>query len=164
MVAKIVKQNGFGIVEIAIVLALTGILGVGITTFTAQTITETKRSSIHMQEIQQLENAGYWVSRDVQMSQNVTPGPNAGFPLQLNWIDENHNTYQVTFNMTDSKIQRSLIENGGAPLLTLIAQSINPNPTLTNCNYTNGLLTFNVTATLGTWSTSRAYQIKKRPG
>lgn len=164
VIAESGKQKGYGLLEIVIVLALAGILGVGITTFTVQTITETKRSSIHMQAIQQLENAGYWVSRDVQMSQNVTPGANAGFPLQVNWTDENGKKFQVTFIITGGQIQRSLVENGGAPTHTLVAQSINPAPTLTSCNYTNGLLTFNATATLGTWSVSRTYQIKKRPG
>jgi prepilin-type N-terminal cleavage/methylation domain-containing protein len=158
------KQNGFTLIEIVLALAITGILGGGIATFTAQTFTETKRSSTHMQEILQLENAGYWLSRDVQMSQNVTAGPNAGFPLLLKWVDENNDTFQVTYSLSDGQIQRSLSKNSQAPSDILIAHSIDSTPTLTYCNYQNGLLVFKATATRGTWSTSRTYQIKQRPG
>jgi hypothetical protein len=164
MFTKFNRQKGTSLIEIVSVVALAGILGAGITTFTVQTITETRRSNSHMQQIQQMENAGFLVSRDVQMSQNLTAGPNAGFPLQLAWMDENHNTFQATYNLMGDKIRRTLIENGGSPGDTLIAQSINSAPALTSCNYTNGLLTFNVTATVGTWSATRTYQIKKRPG
>ena len=158
------KQEGYSLIETVISLALCGILGTGITTFAVQTITETNRSSAHMQAIQQLENAGYWLSRDVQMAQTVTPGPSAGFPLQLAWTDANQNTYQVTFTTAGGQIQRSLVKNSEAPFQTVVAQSINSAPILTSCSYANGLLTFNATATFGAISVSRTYQIKKRPG
>jgi prepilin-type N-terminal cleavage/methylation domain-containing protein len=163
MFAKIRKQDGLTLIEIVIAVAITGILGLGVATFTVQSFTETKRSSVHTEKLLQLENAGYWVSRDVQMSQNVTTGPNAGFPLQLNWIDENDDTFQINYTLTDDQIRRSLVKNGGDPIPTLIAQSIDPAPALTNCNCTNGLLTLNLTATLGNWSVSRTYLIKNRP-
>lgn len=163
VIAENGKQKGYGLLEIIIALALVGILGLGITAFTIQTITETKRSSVHMQAIQHLENAGFWVSRDVQMAQTVTVGPSAGFPLQLEWVDTNQDVYQVTYNATGNQVQRSLVKNDGEPLKLIVAQSINNAPTLTSCDYTNGLLTFNVTATLGNYSLSRTYQIKKRP-
>jgi prepilin-type N-terminal cleavage/methylation domain-containing protein len=158
------KQNGFTLIEMIIAIAITGILGLGIATFTVQTFTETKRSSVYTDKIMQMENAGYWVSRDVQMSQNVTPGLNAGFPLQLNWTDENDDAYQVTYSLTGGQISRSLVINDDPPLSIPIAQSIDPAPALTYFSYADGLLTFNVSATLGTWTASRTYQIKQRPG
>jgi prepilin-type N-terminal cleavage/methylation domain-containing protein len=163
MLAKSRKQNGFTLIEMVLALAITGILGLGMATFTIQTFTESKRSSVQTEKIMQLENAGYWVSRDVQMSQNVTPGDNAGFPLQLKWIDENDDAYQVTYSLTGDQISRRLVVNEEAPLSILIAQSIDPAPALTNCIYTDGLLNFNISATFGAWSVSRTYQIKQRP-
>ena len=158
------RQKGYAQIEIYLAIALSAILGVGITAFTIQTITETKRSSVNMHEIQQLENAGYWVSRDVQMSQNITTGASAGFPLQLTWRDESNNTYEVTYNATGGQIQRILVENGGAPRQTLVAQLISTDPDLTTCDYTDGLLTFKVTTAAANGGLSRTYQIKKRPG
>jgi len=75
-------QKGFTLIEFIVVVALAGILGAGITTFAVQTIKETQRSSDSMQAIQQVENAGYWVSRDVQMAETVTPGQTPGFRLR----------------------------------------------------------------------------------
>lgn len=164
MVADIKKHKAFTLIEILIAVALVGILGAGITTFAMQTITETKRSSNHMQVIQQLQNAGFWVSRDVQMAQTVTPGPNAGFPLQVDWTDEALNTFQVTFSLSEGVIQRSLVKNGQAAVTTTVARFIDSNPGLTNCTYASNLLTFNVTSKLGQSSMSRSYKIEKRPG
>ena len=162
MKTRIKKQNGYGLIEMVIGLALTGILATGITTFTVQTITESTRSNNHMQAMMQLENAGFWISRDVQMSGNITLGPDAGFPLQLTREDADLNEYQVTFTLAENRIQRSQIKNGGAPTQTLIAENINPAPSLTNISYSGDLLLFNVTSTFGNKDTSRSYQIKKR--
>lgn len=164
MIAEIKKHKAFTLIEMIIAVALVGILGAGITTFTVQTITETKRSSNHMQVIQQLQNAGFWVSRDVQMAQTVTPGPSAGFPLQVNWTDQNLNTFQVTFSLSGGVIKRSLVKNGQAAVTTTVAQFIDSTPSLTNCTYANNLLTFNITSKLGKSSMSRTYKINKRPG
>jgi prepilin-type N-terminal cleavage/methylation domain-containing protein len=162
MIIKIKKQKGYGLIEMVVGLALAGILTTGITTFTVQTITEGARSNNCMQAICQLENAGYWMGRDVQMAENITLGQSAGFPLQLVWIDSDQNEYQVTFNISGGQINRSLIKNGENPIQTLIAQSINPAPSLTNLSYAGGLLTFNVTSTFRNNNVSRSYQIKKR--
>jgi hypothetical protein len=159
--AKGEKQRGDGFIETLVALALILVLGTGITTFTLLTMTQTGRSSIHMQAIQQLENIGYWVTRDAQMAQTVSPGPNAGFPLQLTLIDENNITSLVKYSLSGGEIQRSLEETSQT---VLVAQSINPSPDLTNCSYTNGMLNFNATATVGDWSLSRTFRIKKRPG
>jgi prepilin-type N-terminal cleavage/methylation domain-containing protein len=162
MIIKGKKQKGYGLIEMVAGLALAGILTTGVTTFAVQTITEGARSNNNMQAICQLENAGFWVSRDVQMAENITLGQSAGFPLQLAWKDFDQNEYQVTYNMTDGQIKRTLVENGGEPIQTLIAQSINTTPSLTNLSCTSGLLTFNVTSTFRNSDVSRRYQIKKR--
>jgi Tfp pilus assembly protein PilV len=163
VIVKSGKQGGFSSMELLIALVLVGILGTGITIFTVQTITESQRSSSHMQAIQQLENAGYWVSRDVQMANAVTPGPNSGFPLTVNWTDANNDTFQVTFSINGSQLLRSLVKNGGIPGNMPLVNTINPSPALTSCSYANGLLTFNATSTFMDWNLSRTFQIKKRP-
>lgn len=156
------KQKGYTVIEMVIGVALVGILGIGITGFTMQTLSYGTKSNNKMLAMMQVENAGYWVSRDVQMSANISLGENAGFPLELNWLDIDQNEYQVIYSLTGSEIQRSLSKNGQEELQTSIAQSINPAIDLTSCTYTDGLFIFKVTATLGNDDVTRTYQIKKR--
>jgi prepilin-type N-terminal cleavage/methylation domain-containing protein len=162
MINQSKPQKGYGLIEMVIGLALAGILTTGITTFTVQTITESTRASNRMQATMQVENAGYWVSRDVQMAENLTLGADAGFPMQLLWVDSDLNQYQVSYNVTEGQIQRTLVKNDEEPVRTFIAQPVNPDPSLTNLSYAGGLLTFNVTSTYANRNVTRSYQIKKR--
>ena len=82
--------------------------------------------------------------------------------MQLDWKDIDQNEYQVTYNMTDGEIKRSIVMNDGAPVQSLIAQDISSEPSSTNLTYIDGLLTLNVTSTYGTVDVSRNYQIKRR--
>jgi prepilin-type N-terminal cleavage/methylation domain-containing protein len=162
MINQSKPQKGYGLIEMVIGLALAGILTTGITTFTVQTITESTRANNRMQATMQVENAGYWVSRDVQMAENLTLGADAGFPMQLLWVDSDLNQYQVSYNVTEGQIQRTLVKNDEEPVRTFIAQPVNPDPSLTNLSYAGGLLTFNVTSTYANRNVTRSYQIKKR--
>jgi prepilin-type N-terminal cleavage/methylation domain-containing protein len=162
MTIKSRMQKGYGLIEMIVGLALAGILTTGFTTFAVQTITESTRAHNHMQAMMQVENAGYRVTCDIQMADNLTLGENAGFPMQLVWLDQDQNLYQVTVNMSGGRIERTLVENDGSPVQTLIAQSINESPSLTGISYADGMVTFNVTSTYGNTDESRSYQIKKR--
>lgn len=156
------NQRGYGLIEMIVGLALAGILTTGLTTFTVQTVTESARSNNRMQATMQVENAGYWTSRDVQMAENLTLGENAGFPMQLFWEDIDDNEYQVTYNLTSGQLERSLFKNSENTVQTVIAQSINSAPSLTNLSYADGLLILNITSTYGSVDVSRYYQIKQR--
>jgi type II secretory pathway pseudopilin PulG len=155
-------QKGYGLIEIIAGLALTGILVVGLTTFCIQTVTLSARAKNRMQAMTQVENAGYWVSRDVQMAENLTLGENAGFPLQLAWVDTYLDEYEVTYYVTEGQMKRSLVKNDEDPVQSLVMQSINSTPSLTYLSYADGLLTFNITSTYRNSDASRNYQIKKR--
>jgi len=155
------KQRGFGLIELLLGVALAGILGTGIATFTIQTFTESTKSNSRMQALLQVQNAGYWISRDVQMSANVTLGVEGGFPLELRWKDITNNQYQATYTLAGGQIKRELLKNSVENNRTLIAQDINPG--LTTCEYSDGeLFTLNVTATVDKNDISRTYIVKKR--
>jgi hypothetical protein len=49
----------------------------------------------------------------------------------------------------DDKLMRNDAIDGGAPTSLLVAEGINPDPTLTNCAYNGGMLSFEVTITVG---------------
>jgi type II secretory pathway pseudopilin PulG len=156
------KQSGYGLIETIAGLGLAGLLTLGITTFTIQTITEGARANNRMQAVMQVENAGYWVTRDVQMSANLTLGDDAGFPFQLFWEDIDNNEYQVTYDISDNTIKRYFIQNDEEAVQTLIANNINSTPSLTNISFVDGLLVFVVTSTSADFDVGGTYQIKKR--
>jgi prepilin-type N-terminal cleavage/methylation domain-containing protein len=162
MIINTKRQKGLGLIELIASLAIIGILSIGLTTFVIQSITLGAKASSRMQATMLVENAGFWVSRDVQMAENLTLGEDAGFPLQLAWLDTDQNDYKVTYNVTEGQMKRSLVKNDGAPVQTLIMQSVNSAPSLTYLSYADGLLTFNITSTYKNSEVSRNYKIKKR--
>ena len=156
------KQNGYTLIEIILGLALAALLTTGITVFAMQTVNATSDSKERMHAIMQVENAGYWVSRDIQMSGNFTLGDNAGFPLQMLRIDTDQNEYEVTYSFSENNIIRSQVKNEEGPFQSIIAQNINTAESLTNLSDTSGLLIFNITSTYGDVDVSRTYKIKPR--
>jgi len=156
------KQKGFTLIELALSVGLSGILGLGISTFAVQTFTESVKSQNRTQAVVQVENAGYWLGRDVQMAENVTLGENAGFPLQLERKDIDQNEYEISYVINEGEMKRIMVVNDQEPDETFISQSISSDPELTNCSYADGLLTLNITAEAGTIDMSRTYQIKRR--
>ena len=156
------KQNGYSIIEIIVGLAISALLTTGITAFVIQTVNVTGDSKDRMYAIMQVENAGYWLSRDIQMSGNFTLGENAGFPVQMLRSDIDQNVYEVTYSLSGNTITRSLIKNEEDPVQSVIAQNINTAASLTNLSDTSGLLILNITSSHRDIDVSRTYKIKPR--
>lgn len=130
------NQRGFTLVEVIIVLAIIGIV-IGAATMTiVQVINGSSSTSNHMIAIRQVQNAGYWVSRDVQMAQSVAPALDSdGFPLTLTWTDRDGDDHQVVYSLVDmpgglAKLQRSHSVNGTTATF-IVAEFIDPDET--NC-------------------------------
>lgn len=130
------NQRGFTLVEVIIVLAIIGIV-IGAATMTiVQVINGSSSTSNHMIAIRQVQNAGYWVSRDVQMAQSVAPALDSdGFPLTLTWTDRDGDDHQVVYSLVDmpgglAKLQWSHSVNG-TTVTFIVAEFIDPDET--NC-------------------------------
>jgi prepilin-type N-terminal cleavage/methylation domain-containing protein len=96
------NQRGFTLVEMLIVLAIAGIVTAAATMTIIQVISGSSSSSNHMTAVRQVQNAGFWVSRDAQMAQSVAPAPYPdGFPLTLTWTDRYGNDHQVVYSLVD---------------------------------------------------------------
>jgi hypothetical protein len=110
--------------------------------------------------VQNVESAGYWVNRDALMAQEVSP---SGFPLTLDWQDWDGNDHQVVYNLVDNTMQRVEKINTLNVNQITVARNVNTDPTLTNCNFSDKILNFKVTATIDSYSETRIYEIKLRP-
>lgn len=162
-----VTQNGFVLLELLVVCAIAGLVASAVTMAVFQTFNVSTRNTNHMTAVKQVENAIHSLSRDVQMAQTVFPDVNYGFPLNLTWIEWDNTLNQVTYTIGGNELQRSHSVNGLPVGGITVARYVDPNPAMTTCNYTGGILTYKFTVTLSTDSQeiieTRAGEIVSRP-
>jgi prepilin-type N-terminal cleavage/methylation domain-containing protein len=159
---KLIHKNerGFTLIELLIAIALAGIITGGITAAIMQILTINTRASNHMICVRQVQQAGKEVSKDALQAQNVTCDGDCGFPLTLTWTDWEGVQNVVNYTIVNNELRRGD---------RVIAQYIYIDPPTcaqTSCalNATTKVLTFTVTAAVGTESETRVYEIDPRVG
>jgi len=163
-------QRGFSMMELLMVIALTGIITAAITTAFFQVFDMSTRTANHMIAVTQVQQAGKLVSEDIMEAQNVIAGGGSGFPLTLNWTDwGTNNTHGVIYSLDVMSriLWRSHYVNLVLDSTTKVAEQIGLDGT--DCAPLGLLppgatLNFTVTATVGDESETRVYQIRPRPG
>ena len=131
------SQRGFSLVEIALAIAVAGVITGGITMTIFQVFDANARTSNHMTAVRQVQNAGYWVSHDAQMAQDIVTGDDPATPgvtefLTLTWTDWDGTVNEVTYTIVDSELKRSHSVNGDTET-SIIAEYIDPDNT--NCKF-----------------------------
>jgi len=102
------SERGFTLIELLISIAIVALMAGAATMATFQVINVTKSSNDQMTVIRQVQNAGYWISHDTLMAENVivdnlTP---SSF-LILTWTewsyeeDEDSIYHSVTYSLQD---------------------------------------------------------------
>jgi hypothetical protein len=82
--------------------------------------------------LRQVQNAGYQMPRDIQMSENVTLSDPNGFPFTINIpVDQNpNNDYRVDYLLDGDKLKRQQFDSSGnLTTETIIAQYLVPDNT-----------------------------------
>lgn len=162
-------QRGFTLIELVIAIAIAGLITGGITVAIMQILTINTRASNHMVAVRQVQQAGKEVSKDTLQAQNVTASASPAALLTLNWT-VNNSKHGVIYSLNGTgdlrTLQRKYYFNSALNSTTTVAEYIALNQT--SCAPLGGLprggtLTFNVTATVGTESETRIYEIKPRP-
>ena len=163
-------QWGFTLLELVIVIGLTGLIAGGLTLMIMRVFNMDARTRDDMIAVYQVRQAGKLVSQDILEAQIVNPnnatGSN-GFPLILTRTVGATN-YAVNYTLADMSgglkiLWRKHYTNSVLDSTTKVAEYISY-PAGTSCAWAGGVLTFTVTATVGGQNETRVYEVKPRPG
>jgi prepilin-type N-terminal cleavage/methylation domain-containing protein len=110
---KILSRNqiGFTLIEVIVGLAISSILGGGIIMGIYQIGRVNEMSNARVTSVKQLENALYYINRDVQMSQSID-SESEDYWLKLDWTEWEENNYnEVTYIVDAGLVTRSYYVN-----------------------------------------------------
>ena len=156
--------KGFTMVELLVVLAITGVIVAPLTMATITLLITPQRTADQGIVLQQVQNAGRWLSRDVQMTKMVSPGGANGFPLTLTIpMDDNpDNDYTIEYEFEGSKLKRRFYDSGdNLTSETFIADYIDTDNT-TFGSLAGGSYKLNIRAVKGEAAVTRGYEINQR--
>ena len=171
------SERGFTLVELLVVIAIMALITLGATMTTFQVINVTRSSNDHVAAVRQVQNAGYWISRDALMAEAVVvdDDPDTAEFLTLTWTEWGYGEalayHEVIYSFQDlpggiGKLKRQYVfyddeGEGSEPKTNLIAEYINYD--LTEASYKSPVLTAQITASLGEASETKEYRVGRRP-
>jgi prepilin-type N-terminal cleavage/methylation domain-containing protein len=157
-------QRGFSLVELVIVAALVGMVSVAITTIAFQAFTFNTRLYNQMTAIRQVQQAGFWVSPDVMMSEpgKITYNATSEKFLVLGWTSHNDTEYEVDYVLQNGVLSRQhYTKPASAPDYTTVVAEYVSSASLVP---SGSAYAFTVTATVGDQTETRTYEVKPRVG
>ena len=160
------REKGFTVLEVLIGVAIMAIVVVAVAMTTTTLLLNEGQAAGQNTALPQVQNAGYWISRDVQMARNVTPSAPNGFPLSLDIpvdTDEN-NDYTIDYLFDDDKLKRQVYDSlGTLTSETFIAEYIDTsNTTFSALDADAGLYKLTVRASRDETGATRSYEISQR--
>ncbi len=170
-------EKGFTLIELLIAVTITVLATGAAGAALFQVLRNTERNNDHMTVVRQVQNAGYWISRDAQMALSVTTEDLTplGF-LTLSWTEDAagddpiyHSANYSIENLTDGigTLKRRHLSSAGADEQTLVAQYIYYDPddadNTTGAIYESLVLTVQLTAIFEEIMETREYKIMRRP-
>lgn len=170
-------QRGFTFVELLVTVAITAVIGTAATMATNQVCRSTGHSNNRITAVRQVQNAGYWISRDAQMAHSVIAedltAPDFLILKWTEWDDDNDPIYHsVTYYFEDitngiGKLKRSHWSSAGVNEETLVAEYIYYNPDdpleTSKADYLSPELTIELTSVSDETRETREYKITRRP-
>jgi len=153
------NQKGFTLIEVMITVAILAVIGVVIQAVIVEVI-QSNRTSNHMVAVRQVQQAGYYVSKDGLQAQDIDGNLTISSPLHLNWTDWDGQSYDITYTLEPMQPMGTLYRlhrNDASLPIEYLTED-------TECRWNNAtrVLTFNVTAMVGLQTESRIYEIKPR--
>ena len=170
-------EKGYTLIELIVATTIIATIAGAASITIFQIMKGTDINNTHMTAVSQVQNAGYWLSRDARMAQGVeTDNLTAPDFIVFNWREwdeENEEIFHTsTYFFEDltggiGKLKRSHWSSAGANSQTLIADHIYYDPDdsedTSQASYQAPLLTLQLTSLVEDAMEIREYRIKHRP-
>ncbi|MBA7690470.1 hypothetical protein ES703_98998 [subsurface metagenome] len=156
-------EKGFTVIELLIGVAIMGVIAVPLMMATTTLLTNPQRSTDQNAVLHEVRNAGYWISRDVQMARVVTlDAPNRFLQLSIPVDGNEDNDYSAIYLFDGNKLKRQVYDSLGALISeTLIAGYIDTDNTIFS-DLGSGSYKLTVRAAKGDAGVTRSYEINQR--
>lgn len=170
-------KNGFTFIELAVAIGIASLVCSAASVAAVQVLRGTGRNSEHLATTRQLQNAGYWITRDAQRAQTVeTDKPLPDF-LVLHWTEwddpENPTYHRARYffeGLTNGvgKLKRGYQSTaGGSEQVALVAGNMYYAPAdvdhTSKASYESPLLSIRLTAPFGETLRTMEFETKHRP-
>lgn len=156
-------EKGFTLIELLVGIAIAAVI-VGAASMTVITMMRLSPQSNNWAiALRQVQNAGHWISQDVQMSQgniDIDPAPDTFLTLTLPQNENPDNNKTIVYEFENIDGEQWLVRSDSIEGQTAIAQFISN--TTAAYNSDNCTLTFTITATSGDVSVPRDYEAMQR--
>lgn len=159
-------EKGFTLIEAVIGLAVISVIIVAMTMTITTLVTNSQGTTERSIVLRQVQNAGYSISHDVQMAENITPDGTGGFPLTLDIpVDtDQSNDYSVDYLFDGNKLKRQVYDSSDTLIKeAVVAEYIDVDETTFTALGSN-TYELTVRASTGEAVAERSYQVKQRLG
>jgi len=171
------NEDGYTILEFVVVISLSAMLALAAAVFAFHAIRTSAQNQARLTVLTNVQNAGYWLSRDAVMADdvitdNLTP-PTILIVKWTDWGYGTNNTYwSATYSLDDltdgiGKLNRRLQSSGGVDQTTLVAGNVYYDPAdpdnSTSVAYQNHTIKFRVATHSGGDIEFRSYETYRRP-
>lgn len=172
-------EKGYTLIELLIAITISAVAAGAAGAAIFQILRVAERNNDHITVVRQVENAGYWISRDAQMALSVNTTNSLASPyfLSLGWTEWDDDGDPIYYSanysfvsLTDGigTLRRTYDSSDGTNEQTMIAQYIYYNTDnvdyTSNTSYQNPILTVKLTAVFEDFVETREYKIKRRSG
>jgi len=153
-------------IEVLVVIAIMAVI-IGPLARATTTLLKNSEQAIEQNAVlPQVQNAGFWISRDVQMARNVTASDPSGFPLSLDIpVDTDaNNDYRIDYFFDGNKLKRQVYDS----LQTLVSETLiadyidTDNTTFSTLDPDAGLYKLTVRASRDGTGVTRSYEVEQR--
>jgi prepilin-type N-terminal cleavage/methylation domain-containing protein len=172
------QEIGFTIIELMIAISIMALASVAAGMAIYQVFGGTEGNNDRLTALHQVQNSGYWISRDTQMAISVNTTDNMSFPefLRLGWTEwddagdpKYHLIHYTLENGSNNlySLKRTHTDSDNITQETMIADYIFYQPGneySSNTTQNGSIIHVNITSIFGDLRESREYQIKRRAG